>query len=249
MKIRISLLTCPGRETFLRQTLESFDRARDNIAGVERIIYRDEAYAKDISYLNNIRAGWNVSCLFPEPQGNLRAFYQILRLAMNDNIDLLVYLEDDIVFCQNAIARMINVATRSPGNGLAFYNFFDMKEFFPGAPEGMYRVPLEGLDGRGLWGMQALAIPKKTIMNFFASPLVDKKFEEESGQKLKAHSDIVFAEALKERGLTHYGAHVPCLVEHVGHEDSAIWQFQGHEVSRRATNFRGENFDARQCKF
>lgn len=238
-KTRISMLTCPGRELFMKESLRSLMRSSvpDD---AEKVVYSDGGEPFRIE-------GWRFELLSGHtPVGNLRAFIKILHRASIENIDLLIYLEDDIAFTKNAIERMIAVAKGLPTQ-IPFATFFDMKEFFPGAPEGLYRVPLLGLDGRGLWGMQALAIRRPAIEAFLSANSPKERLK----QGWTAHSDIVFAEALKESGYTHYVSHIPCLVEHVGYADSAIWNFASdkHEICRRATNWKGENFDASSCKF
>jgi hypothetical protein len=122
--------------------------------------------------------------------------------------------------------------------GCAFTTFFDMKEFFPGTPFGLYEVPLKGIDGRGFWGLQAVLFPVETIKTF-----VNSTVPAELSKTLQSHSDMVLVKTL-EPVFSHYASHIPCLVEHVGANASSIWKFQDHAINRRATNFTSVAFDA-----
>jgi len=239
MRPWIFIQSCPGRERFLEATVNSLIEAG---APWETIVVCVDGFP------GNNACYHGAITLWPEPRGNLQAFIQIMSIAAKSAApgDPILFVEDDVQFCRNAIPRIF--ATGVP-KGQPFTTFFDMKEFFPGTPYGLYRVPLQGLDGRGFWGLQCVLLTFEAVQHFANSPLPAEK-----AKKLKNHSDMVLAMTLATRNdgasgqdsvlYDSYAAHVPCLVEHVGAEHSAIWKFQEHEISRRATNYPGRGFDA-----
>lgn len=237
MRPWIFIQSCPGRERLLRETVRSLIHAG---APWEAIVVCIDGTCEDILQ--------GALSLWPESRGNLQSFIQIMSIAAKSiaDDDLVLFVEDDVQFCKNAIPRIF--ATGVP-KGLPFTTFFDMKEFFPGTPYGLYRVPLKGIDGRGFWGLQCVLFTAEAVRHFANSPLPAEK-----AKTLRNHSDMVLAETLATRydsdgsgseiQYDSYAAHVPCLVEHVGAEQSAIWKFQEHEITRRATNYPGRGFDA-----
>lgn len=229
MKTRIVIQTCPGRERFLNTTIKGMLSS-----GLPAEI---EGWTTFVDgHVNNAALTHGAVGLWDKPQGNLKSFIEIMRNAYrySEPGDRILFFEDDLSFCKNAIARML--ATGVP-DACAFTSFFDMKEFFPGTPSDLYRVPLAGIDGRGFWGLQAVLFPHETVQAFLESPIPMKKTE-----TLKSHSDMVLVDALQTR-YDSYAAHVPCLVQHEGADASAIWGFSEHEINRRATNYR-ERLDA-----
>lgn len=230
--IRVSILTCPGREKHALATASAFCES-GLLKGADHVIYSDGE-----SQLPGMYYDWILDQLWSDPdsRGNLAAFERILTLSQLMERKYHIYLEDDIRPCRNALERMcaVGVPDFAP-----FTTFFDMKEFYPGTPKGLYKVPLRGIDGRGFWGLQACMFDRKAIAALHAQGHI-----RERRKILKSHSDMVLIEALEQLGYTHYAAHVPSLVEHIGYNDSAIWAFDSHDISRRATNFLGEDFDA-----
>jgi hypothetical protein len=246
---RVFIQTCPGRETFLANTLRSFHENGGAPKGTPlAICYDGELPAPAYPRVE----GTVALSIWKEPRGNLAAFHAILSFALQISSpgDRILFFEDDISFCKNAVARMLAVGVPP---GCAFTSFFDMKEFFPGTPYGLYRVPLSGVDGRGFWGLQAVLFTYETVKTFVESEVFKVR-----AKTLKSHSDMVLVEALKEvakeghQTCDAYAAHVPSLVEHEGADSSAIWQFKtsaplipgNHEINRRATNPCPPGFDA-----
>lgn len=232
LKQRLVMLTCPGREKQAFETAEAFRRSGIPPQLDELIIYSD-GRAELPQWMGG---NWQHENLWDHSQGNLAAFVRILTLSRIHGVDYLFFVEDDVRPCKNALQRMYDVGVPL---GCAFTTFFDMKEFYPGAPSGLYNVPVRGIDGRGFWGMQALCINGAVLREIF-----DSKHMHERRKDLKSHSDIVLMEAVEKLGFKYYAAHVPSLVEHVGHNSSSIWKFDEHGISRTATNFPGEDFDA-----
>lgn len=244
----IFIQSCPGREAFLDNTLHSLHEQ-----GGRPKSHRPVVVCFDGRVAESRDDCVSVS-LWPfsgASRGNLAAFHATLKFSLSvaQPRDYILFFEDDISFAKNAVARMLEIGVPE---GCAFTSFFDMKEFFPGMPYGLYRVPLSGVDGRGFWGLQAVLLTYKTVKTFVNSPLVIERME-----KLKNHSDMVLMEVLQEAckeegskgtggGCDAYAAHVPSLVEHEGADRSSIWKFTreetsspipgDHEINRRATN-------------
>jgi len=233
MKTRIYIQTCHGREKHLWAMLQSLVESGYPSQEIERLTICVDG---DASVVDG-GTPFDVVQLSRQSKGNLRTFMAIMSRAFAEGQpgDRMLFFEDDISFCKNALTRMLRVGVPS---GCAFTTFFDMKEFFPGTPYGLYRVPLQGVDGRGFWGLQAVMFPHETVKAFHESVVPAQQAE-----KLKSHSDMVLVKALGAQYESYCG-HVPCLVEHEGATDSAIWKFDEHEINRRATNYRHGGFDA-----
>lgn len=241
MKTRISMLTCPGREKHAYRTMDAvLDSGAENVD--EMFVFCDgEAHVGDFG-------PWETENLWSHKtgRGNLRAFHRVMVKASIDKVERHIFIEDDVRPCQGAIKRMLDVGV--PG-GLPFVSFFDMKEFYPGAPEGLYTVPLMGIDGRGFWGLQAVLFNQPLMTMAFIEPKSPGlRFFREQMNKHRSHSDMILAQALQKAGYDRYACHLPCLFEHVGHTDSSIWKFDKHDVSRKATNFPGETFNAQALR-
>ena len=222
----VVVLTCPRSTDYLSNTLSSLERGGVRCVKAPRVLVMDGG----APYFS---ADWPTYSLGRSPQGNLRAFMGVFELAQERNVDRLLFLEDDIVVCKNAVPRMLN--TQVPDDS-AFVSFFDMKELPYGAAAGMYKVSTMGKDGRGYWGSQALLWPRRTIDYMLAH-----KHEIFQGQS-KHSSDCLFGYQLLCSPWPRYAIHVPNLVEHTG-IISAIWSWIP-KVNRKATNFPGEGFDA-----
>lgn len=224
MKDLLTVLTCPRGKNYLPDTLASLDRG--GARSIDRFVLVD-GRAQGFS-----RPGWSVDTVNHTPQGSLHALFATLRWARNHDVDRLLYFEDDVVVCKNAIPRMLAVGV--PEN-LAFVSFFDMKEMSYAAPPGMYEMSPMGNDGRGFWGMQSVLLPRRTIEFILRNEDRIRRFgNKQSGETLFGY------ELLKDG--QKYGVHVPNLVEHVG-DVSAIWSWTP-SVNRRSTSFPGESFDA-----
>ena len=149
----------------------------------------------------------------------------------------LLFFEDDLLLCRNAVSRII--AQRVPED-TGIVTFFDMKEVPPGTAPGLYRTPAEGKQGSGFWGAQCLKFPLETLIH-----LANKNWEEEGRIGSKMASDILIGRILtKHPTRKNLAVHIPNLVEHIGHASAC---FPGLTLTprwRRATNFLGRDFDA-----
>ncbi len=224
----VVVLTCPRSTDYLSDTLISLERGGVCEVSAPRVLVVDGDRS-----LGPTHGDWLVHSLGDLPQGNLRAFLGVFELAQERDVDRLLFFEDDIVVCKNAVPKMLNVQVP---DDCAFVSFFDMKELPYGTADGMYKVSTMGADGRGYWGSQAILWPRRTI-----DYMVAHKHEILQGQN-KHSSDCLFGYQLLGSPWPRYAIHVPNLVEHTG-IISAIWSWIP-KVNRKATNFPGEGFDA-----
>jgi len=245
-KKRVTVLSCPGREDQLFTTLRALNASGLEGAN-EYIVYTDGPILGSDGF--HFMGRWTIENLWAPQRAsrkNLEAFYRTVVMASIEKVGMNLFLEDDIRPCQGAIKRMFDVGVPE---GAPFTTFFDMKEFYPGTPEGLYKVPLHGVDRRGFWGLQAVLFNQPLITEAIVEPgSKGREHFHERMAKYKAHSDMVLIEALEKAGYDHYAAHLPCLVEHVGHANSSIWKFGEHDISRKATNFPGETFNTQALR-
>lgn len=228
----IAVLTCPRGKSYLPDTLASLDRAgADSVS--EKHVVADGVMDSDIICSRGNFRPWGVRQLGSGPSGNLNAVLETFKFALRSGADRLLYFEDDIVACTNAIPRMLEVDVP---DDCAWTSFFDMKEIPYGMPPGIYAVSTMGKDGRGFWGAQAMMIPARTM-----------RFAVENQSALRAYGnkhcgDCLLGYELLRQQKSSYAVHVPNLVEHVG-AVSAIWSWTP-KINRRSTSFPGEAFDA-----
>lgn len=230
----IVVLTSPRSKSYLLDTLASLNRAG---AATVRARFVAIDGTLPIGTLAAITAlNWRTLPLSDTPAGNLAAFFRVLEYGTTHfTNDQLLFFEDDVVLCKNAIARMLETGVP---DACAFTSFFDMKEMDTARflDQGLYRVSAMGVDGRGYWGSQALLWPRRTM-----AWLCDRKAAIFKGES-KHSSDCIFGSHLLYSPWPEYALHVPNLVEHVG-DVSAIWSWVP-KVNRQATSFLGEDFDA-----
>ena len=226
----ITVLTCPRGKDYLTDTLNSLERGGVREVDAARLVLFDGACSQH-GLVRDF--GWGSYLLGDSPQGNLRAFLGVFEIAQERDVDRLLFFEDDIVVCKNAVSKMLLIKVPED---CAFVSFFDMKELPYGAAAGMPKVSTMGTDGRGYWGSQAILWPRRTLDYMLAH-----KDEILEGQN-KHSSDCLFGHQLLHSPWPRYAIHVPNLVEHTG-DISAIWSWTP-KINRKATNFPGEGFDA-----
>lgn len=228
----LTVLTCPRSKSYLGDTLASLERA-----GAESVLRRVVVDG------GQPVSAWPAISLGSTPQGNLRAFFEVLRIAYQTGATQLLYCEDDIIACKNAVPCAFNVGVPP---WAAFTAFFDMKEMPRGLQAGLYRVSIMGLDGQGVWGFQAVLFPRRTIARLL----------EARERILSKGGHMAFCDVLAARellfDLPDYAVCVPNLFEHVG-EASALWTrvstWSDYEINRRSVSFPGESFDAATLPF
>src|SRR5574342_1289670 len=226
MRDVLVVLTTPNRgKSYLKDTLASLDRA--GAKDVEKFLVVDGDPA-----LIGAHFGWSTYGRVGLSPGNLYSFRDVFRLG--SEYDRMLFFEDDVVACKNAVHRMRQVGVP---DDCAFTSFFDMKDCPYGAADGLRKIPVMGADGRGFWGTQAVMFPRGTMKY-----LVDNARFWVDEVPNKHSADTLFSHQLLYSPWTQYALHVPNLVEHVG-EVSSVFSWVP-KVNRKATSFRGEGFDA-----
>jgi len=219
------------------ETLRQIDK--EGGAGLDRRLYVDGS----VEFLERLEhrlrdggtKGWSIVHL-GENLGSTEAMRRLVVASAALGGDLL-FFEDDLLLCRNAVKRMI--AQRVPED-VGIVTFFDMKEVAPGAAPGLYRRPADGHHGSGFWGAQCLRIHSESL-----AYLADRNWLDESRGDSRMASDILMGRHLaKHPKRRHLAVHTPNLVEHVGHASACFPGLSLSQRWRRATNFPGRGFDA-----
>lgn len=182
-----------------------------------------------------LRGGWEVVRARRLPRGTTEDTMRALTYARFDreDVDRLLFFEDDVQPCQNAVARMARMPI--PGR-VAFVSCCDLRGLGGLAPA-LLEVPRDGIDGRGHWGNQALIIPWGTLAR-----VVSKWEGTVPGTLPRMASDVVLAELACEPG-ERFGVYAPSLVQHVGDVSLATPGAGLVAEGRVARNFRAD-YDA-----
>lgn len=161
IRTAISVMTCPSRGQYLEQTIASIERAGGD--AFDRVLYVDgpaDAYEGRFP-------GWFVSCVSAEPgRGARHGMVEIMRRAAAADVELLLYFEDDVLLCRNAIRAMIEIGVPEP---LGFVQYCEISDEPAGPPLELYARPGQprALPGYGGFrGCQALAVPLRTLRTF-----------------------------------------------------------------------------------
>jgi hypothetical protein len=219
----ISVLTCAARGQYLAQTIASIDRAGGAEYPGPKVIHVDGP-ADGVPRFE----GWDVVALSPARGGARRAMLDIVGRAAAAGVELLLYFEDDVLLCRNAIRAMIEIGVPEP---LGFVTYCDLLwhpvpplelQAFPGCPR---NAPVA--DG-GFVGCQALALPLRTLERLSTTPApqwIDRN-----------NCDATIGTSCEVYGV------VDSLANHVG-ADSCIMGATYTRL-RVVRGWRGEDFDA-----
>lgn len=234
----IAVLTCDRPNGFyVIETLRQIDK--EGGAGLDRRLYVDGS----VEFLERLEhrlrdggtKGWSIVHL-GENLGSTEAMRRLVVASAALGGDLL-FFEDDLLLCRNAVKRMI--AQRVPDD-VGIVTFFDMKEVAPGAAPGLYRRPADGHHGSGFWGAQCLRIHRESL-----AYLADRNWLERGQGDPRMSSDLIMGRLLASHPFRkHLAIHIPNLVEHVGKSSAC---FNGLTLGprwRRASNFIGTEQDA-----
>jgi hypothetical protein len=218
----ISVLTCPAlRGQYLERTIASIDRAGGADFEGPKVIHIDGG--GDIPRF----AGWSVESLSGQRAGARKAMVAIMKAAAGARVATLLYFEDDVILCKNAIRAMLEIGVPQP---LGFVTYCDLAwhpcpplelAAFPGCPTNQ-PVPIDGFVG-----CQALALPLRTLERF-VEPLPDWID--------RNNCDATIGQIAECYGV------VDSLANHVGTQ-SAIMGL-AYERLRVVRGWRGEDFDA-----
>jgi hypothetical protein len=246
-RVLIAVSTCNRPKSYLAETLASFEPGiaqwmdlvnkgevvptwRQNTCLVSLRIAFFDGPAPEIYFPH----GWSGQ---PSRQsrGTRENLWEAFRTAVDhpSRCDRLLYFEDDVILQGPwALARM---ATCPILPHQAFLSFHDMKDLPENSPAGIYDLPLTGADGRGFWGLQAVAFPRRTF-----EYLAPKNPYSLRTKNPRAEGDRVVEEFLQQSPWPGYGLHCPSLVQHIGevsvaHPDQPL-------ASRATRNVAGMDF-------
>jgi hypothetical protein len=161
----------------------------------------------DVVELTRLAPGWIVK-RYVRPGsgtwlgGNKWPYWHLLRWARDcgGDDDALV-LEDDVVFCVNAVRRMLLLEIPPDVDWLQFFSAWMFTA--PNAHPGLWRSPAL------VQGCQALKFPARTLEKLIAWEEHDPEFQKYN------ESDVALGLAQQRLGLR-CGNHMPDLVQHVG---------------------------------
>lgn len=230
--------TCarPSGASYLIETLNGLDRegAKDLPSGCKIVLSDGDLSPQDVG---RVPHSWELRVSPGSRSGPRRNLWTAFRLAVERNAERLIYTEDDIEPCRNAVKYMCKLDVPS---SMALVTFHDWKEFAPGTPAGMYRLRFPGRDGRGFFGNQCIMLPRATL-----DYLIQQDPYAIWKSNLAKYSDRTMEAYLYMSMIwSYYACHMPCLVRHVGAVSAA---HPGKLLDKRNTsNFGGDipGFDA-----
>lgn len=213
----VSVLTTPHRPQYLNETLRQL--LNNGASTRVRFIYCDGLPAPAVD-------GWPIygAC---KQEGCRKAMWRVFRQALELDADRLLYCEDDIQLA----SRMVDLAFAIDVGDRALVSLFDRKEFSAAQrflKPGLYDVPLQGQDRRGLFGAVCLLIPRHSL------EWLVRVGEGQPG--MPEGADTAISWALRESPWQLRGVSVPSLVEHIGDVSS-----MGHQIGQRAAWFAGRD--------
>ena len=238
----ITVATCQRKDVeYLPQTLADLDGSGAKEADV-RVVISDGAVT------SNSPISWNVLMLPGQAsKGCLRTLWAAFRRArLDENVERLIYFEDDVLPCKNAVSYALTM--KIPPD-VAFVDLCDFQAFRKGRgdrTDGIHRVPVMGRVGEGYWGTQAMMFPRRTFEWLARIDHVDYENLEPRSSRNPKPCDLMLSKCLSKSPWQEYGAHLPCLFQHVG-ATSAIYDGIELGPNRLATVFDPE-FDALTLK-
>lgn len=236
----IVLGTSPRPVSYLKSTLASLNAS--GAMELPRFILADGLTSNDLAAtVGGDLDGWIVH-QYPGPSGTRLMLWRAFALCAYTRADRLLFFEDDIVLCRNAIKRMQDVAIP---DDVGFITYHDMFACPRGSADGLYVLPSKNAVGvsRDFYGTQALVIPRRTCEFLLArDPLEIVKPSVNAYPRNSGDSVMSYLLTL-ESPWPLYGIHIPCLAEHIGAQ-SVAWPASSHHGRNKPTNFRGMDFDA-----
>lgn len=220
----ISVLTCAKRGQYLERTIASIDRAGGSEYSGPKFIHVDGPVDGIVG-----APGWDVVSVSPVGGSAVRALLAIAARALDLQAEPLLYFEDDVILCRNAIPAMLRIGVPYP---LGLVSYCDLLWHAGGRPLELVAYPgcprnFPVADG-GFVGCQALALARRTLEQLVAvgpPAWVDRH-----------NCDATIGTSCRAYGI------VDSLADHIG-ADSAIMG-KRYERLRGVRGWRGEDFDA-----
>jgi hypothetical protein len=225
----IVVLTTPGRVDYRTETLASLDAS-----GAKKFKGRKVVFCDGTDATFDVPEGWEACPMMKALSGTTVATLTALRRAYEGGASDVLFFEDDVRACKNAVALMEAVAV---SDDLGFLVFSDIRGFSVAEPS-LRRLPGAGPDGRGHWGNQALKISADALRYLQSAPIffVDKA----------SASDVVLGHMLASppSPWKEYGVCSPSIFEHVGERSEALPGIPFSGPGRATHNFAGIDYDA-----
>ncbi len=226
--VLISVLTTERAKSYLTTTLESLER--NGAYEVSRAVFSDGPCGYR-------RPDWDVVELSSERRGTRQSAWSIFRAALDRGVERLIYCEDDIVLCRNAISYLAKMALPE---GQAFVTCLDHRDWLMRLQTGIHAASFG--DGR-LLGSQLLVFSRKTL-EYLVSLDPMAVINSHPWYKDGRHSvDMVIGKILRDGPWKSYGIHVPALGQHLG-DVSAAHPDRNPAKPVRTKIFAGLSFDA-----
>lgn len=225
--VLVAVSTCQRQVNYLGNTLRSLDTtgARD----MPKVLMWN---GTDADVKISFESFWSIK-KNPEPKSTRTNLWAAIRLAAEMKVDRLLYFEDDIVACRNAVTHMAQVPIPEQ---VGVMSFFDQRLVSKTVPNGVYTIPIKKIS-KGLWGMVAVVFPRGALGHLAKQdPFSVLKDEPER------NGDRVVGLFLQDSKWPRIGINAPSLCEHVGAVSAAR---PGAVLKgRQALNWPGEGFDA-----
>jgi hypothetical protein len=231
MKTAVLVMTCPRPQgvSYLDETLRLLDQAG---AGEfdSKLVVSDGPLG---------RCSWP-SMVFEGPSDTRAARWRTWQIALDTGCDLILYCEDDISPCRNALRFIRNFPVAMQ---FAFVSFFEMYELEAGMVEGLHPIKTyERKHTRFFSGNQCLWIPRRTIEYLATCRPDDPEIPVDQWMRPGGSSDALLGWHLSRSPWPCYAAHMPSLVQHVG--EVSTWFGEPLTRDRQAKFFAGKDFDA-----
>lgn len=186
--------------------------------------------------------GWTIKLGQAERQGVRVTMWRAFRAALEAGADQLIFCEDDVIPCRNAVRWMAQLVVPSD---VAFVHFHDVRELPFATQPGLYRVPPNGGLGTGMCGNQCLLFPRR-MLEWLArrDPLASGELKLPSRlipAGVRNNADTLLGCLATKSLWPRLAIHLPRLVRHVG-DDSAAHPTRPFIME--TPNYPGDDFDA-----
>lgn len=230
----VSTCSRPTGVSYLADTLDSLDRAGAGDVANDRIVLCNGPFASDVTIV-----GWTVHAKSDEFRSSRSNFWHAVRLAAYWATDLL-FFEDDIHCCKNAVTRMASVRCPDDAAFVSFYDHAHPRQRRANGAWGLHVAPLpEDFDGAGYGGTQALLLPLRTCQ--YLAPLDPFSIRIDCAER---QCDKVLADFCAVSPWPRFAMHVPTLVRHTGMVSAVRPGVEAPTWRHSPRSYPGDWFDA-----
>lgn len=230
----IAVSTCirEGGVSYLSETLGSLWLAGAGLASKSgRVVFSDGPPPKEFEEHSE---RWSMEVTSMERSSSRTNLWAAIRMAAREGVERLIYFEDDVIACQQAIERMVTVPIL---NKTGLVTFHDYKEIEAGKPDGLYVVPITGRYATGFWGLQSVVFSWGGIQT-----LAKRDPFSVYTELRKNNGDRTVEKFLNDSRYDKIQVHVPALVRHTG--EHSIAHPGKPLVQRQSPHYRGDDFNA-----